>query len=698
MTSRAHQSRHGIPKRRTASKGLIALCVVLVLLVAGAFSAFALVSSWLEDLPNYEDASAYNTAEKTKVYANDGTTLLAEFYLENRDPVEISEISDYVLEGTVATEDERFYEHNGVDLAGIGRAIFVNIAGGHEGASTITQQFVRNTVLAEEATESTLKRKVREAYISTKLEEQYSKDEILLMYLNTINYGQGAYGIEAASQLYFSKHASDLTLTEAATLIGIPQSPTYNNPVDNPDACKQRRNLVLDRMLSNGYITQAEHDASQAEPLELNLTESESNDGLYKYKYFTSYVRDTLIDEYSVEEVFQGGLKVITTLDVDTQEKAEEAVNTQLESSPDGMEVALVAVDPNTGFIRALIGGKDYDTDEYNLATQARRQPGSSFKTFTLLAALNKGISPTTNLDCQAHVDINGWKVENYGGSDYGTRTISSAFAISSNTGFAQLVTEIGSQSVVDMAHKCGIETDIEAVPSVTLGAEEVTVREMAQAYATIANGGTKHEAVAIQAIYNSDGKLIHEAETKGEKVLSTELTQAATEVMKGVVTNGTGMGAVISNGQPSAGKTGTSENWRDKWFCGITPQLSVAIWSGHRVETPMTYYGECDGIFGRFMSSVLAGQEIKQFPTSSKQLEYTIFDIGNGSNSGETSTPEHEGEEATTETTTTTTTTTEENKDDSGGTTPMPTPTPAPTPDPTPTPTPDPGGGDSTS
>ena len=702
MTSRAHQSRHGIPKRRTASKGLIALCVVLVLLVAGAFSAFALVSSWLEDLPNYEDASAYNTAEKTKVYANDGTTLLAEFYLENRDPVEISEISDYVLEGTVATEDERFYEHNGVDLAGIGRAIFVNITGGHEGASTITQQFVRNTVLAEEATESTLKRKVREAYISTKLEEKYSKDEILLMYLNTINYGQGAYGIEAASQLYFSKHASDLTLTEAATLIGIPQSPTYNNPVDNPDACKQRRNLVLDRMLSNGYITQAEHDASQAEPLELNLTESESNDGLYKYKYFTSYVRDTLIDEYSVEEVFQGGLKVVTTLDVDTQEKAEEAVNTQLESSPDGMEVALVAVDPNTGFIRALIGGKDYDTDEYNLATQARRQPGSSFKTFTLLAALNKGISPTTNLDCQAHVDINGWKVENYGGSDYGTRTISSAFAISSNTGFAQLVTEIGPQSVVDMAHKCGIETDIESVPSVTLGAEEVTVREMAQAYATIANGGTKHEAVAIQAIYNSDGKLIHEAETKGEKVLSTELTQAATEVMKGVVTNGTGMGAVISNGQPSAGKTGTSENWRDKWFCGITPQLSVAIWSGHRVETPMTYYGECDGIFGRFMSSVLAGQEIKQFPTSSKQLEYTIFDIGNGSNSGETSTPEHEGEEATTETTTTTTTTTEENKDDSGGTTPTPTPTPTPapnpTPTPTPTPTPDPGGGDSTS
>ena len=672
MTSRARQSRRGVTKRRTASKGLIVLCVVLAVFVAGAVTAFAFASSWLQDLPNYENASAYNTAEKTKVYANDGTTLLAEFYLENREPVELNEICDYVLKGTVATEDERFYDHNGVDFAGIVRAVFVNLTGGHEGASTITQQFVRNTVLADEATESTLKRKVREAYISTKLEEKYSKDEILLMYLNTINYGQGAYGIEAASQLYFSKHASELNLVESATLIGIPQSPTYNNPIDNPEACKQRRNLVLGRMLANNVITQAEYDEAQAEPLELNVTESESSDGLYQYKYFTSYVRDTLIDEYSVEEVFQGGMKVITTLDVGIQQEAEAAADAQIAASPDGMEVALVAVDPDTGFIKALIGGKDYNTDEYNLATQARRQPGSSFKTFTLLAALNKGISPTTNLNCQGHVTIDGWQVENYGGSEYGTRTISSAFAISSNTGFAQLVTEIGAQSVVDMAHKCGIETNIDAVPSVTLGAEEVTVREMAQAYATIANGGTKHEAVAIQQIYDSKGKLIHEADTKGEKVLSTELTQAATEVMEGVITNGTGMSAAISNGQPVAGKTGTSENLRDKWFCGITPQLSVAIWSGHREETSMTYYGECDGIFGNFMSAVLAGQKIEQFPTSSKQLTYTIFDIGNGSNSGETAAPEHEGGTVTTTTTTTTITTTTENtekkKEDSSG------------------------------
>ena len=659
MASRARKNRRGIPRRRAVSKGLIAFCIIVALILVGCVTSVAVASTWLEDLPNYEDASAYNTAEKTKVYASDGTTLLAEFYLENRDPVELSNICSYVTKGTVATEDERFYDHKGVDLAGIGRAIFVNIAGGHEGASTITQQFVRNTVLADEATESTIKRKVREAYISLKLEEKYSKDEILLMYLNTINYGQGAYGIEAASQLYFSKHASELSLVEAVTLIGIPQSPTYNNPIDNPDACKQRRNIVLDRMLSNGVITQEEHDSAQAEPLELNVTNTNtSKDGLYKYKYFTSYVRDQLVSEYSVEEVFKGGLKVITTLDVDTQEKAEEAANSQIAASPEGMEVALVAVDPDTGYIRALIGGKDYDQDEYNLATQARRQPGSSFKTFTLLAALNKGISPTTNLNCQGHVTIDGWQVENYSGAEYGIRTISSAFAISSNTGFAQLVTEIGAQSVVDMAHKCGIETDIEAVPSVTLGAEVVTVREMAQAYATIANGGTKHEAVAIQEIYDSKGTLIHKADTKGEKVLSTELTQAATEVMKGVVTSGTGTGAAISNGQPAAGKTGTSENWRDKWFCGITPQLSVAIWSGHRVETAMTSYGECDGIFGNFMSMVLEGKEVKQFPSTSEQLNYTIYDIGSGSNSGVYTSPTHEGGAATTTTTTTTTTT----------------------------------------
>lgn len=645
MVSRARRSRHAARKERAGFRLGIVGIVIAAILGIGCLGTLGVCFVWLQDLPDYTDASAYNVAEKTKVYASDGTTLLAELYLENRDPIELSEMGDYVTQGTVATEDERFYEHNGVDLWGILRAVWVNVTGtGHEGASTISQQFVRNTILSDEMQESTLKRKVREAYIAIQLEQMYSKEEILQMYLNTINYGQGAYGIQAAAELYFSKNAKDLTIAEAATLIGIPQAPTYNNPIDNPDNCLERRNLVLDRMLTNGVITQEEHDAAQAEPISLNVTMSDSNDGLYQYKYFTSYVRDTLLEDYSSDEVFKGGLTVITTLDVNTQNAAEQAADAKLSGLSDNLELAMVAVDPDTGFIKAMVGGRDYDTDEYNLATQAKRQPGSSFKTFTLLAALNDGVSPQTNLNCTSHVNIDGWEVENYGGSNYGTRSIASAFAVSSNTGFAELCTEIGPSKVVEMANTCGIEQELQAYPSITLGAQEVTVREMAQAYATIANGGTKREAVCIQSITDASGNTIYTADTTGEKVLDTSLTQAATEVMEGVITNGTGRSAAISNGQPAAGKTGTSENWRDKWFCGITPQMSVAIWIGGREEVQMPSYVACDDVFGDFMSTILEGQPIEQFPTSDEELEYTTTDFGHGEGAtGEA--PEHEGD-----------------------------------------------------
>ncbi len=664
MATRRRRSRHARPGKSGFKPGVL-LAVLGAALVACCIAAVAMCSVWLQDLPDYTDASAYNYAEKTKVYANDGTTLLAEFFLENRDPIELSEMGDYVTKGTVATEDERFYQHSGIDLMGIARAVWVNVTHtGREGASTITQQFVRNTILADEAQESTLKRKVREAYIAIKLEEIYSKQDILQMYLNTINYGQGAYGIQAAAQRYYSVDAKDLTLAQAATLIGIPQSPTYNNPIDNPNNCKQRRNLVLDRMLSNGVITQEQHDAAQAEELNLNVSAVSSGDGMYKYKYFTSYVRQQLLQNYSTDEVFKGGMVVTTTLDPEIQDAAEKAANAKLKTLSSNLELAMVSVDPNTGYIKALIGGRDYDSNEYNLATQAKRQPGSSFKTFTLLAALNAGVSPETNLNCTSSVTLDGWKVENYGGTNYGTRSIASAFAVSSNTGFAQLCTKIGADKVVEMAKKCGIETSLDAYPSITLGSEEVTVREMAQAYATIANGGTKHEAICIESIKDSNGNVIYQANTTGEKVLDTALTQAATDVMKGVVTSGTGRGASIDNGQPVAGKTGTSENWRDKWFCGITPQLSTAIWIGGRDEVQMPSSVACDGVFGSFMSTVLKGKSIVQFPTSEKKLTYTITDFGSGSGSTGYS-PEHEGDSVdsstasatTTESTTTSTT-----------------------------------------
>ena len=618
MSSRALKHRPGTGNKRRYMPFLVILAFLCAFLFAGCVAAFALGESWLQDLPDYEDTSQYELGRKTRVYASDETTLLAEFYLEDREPLDsLDQVSSYVVKGTVDTEDERFYEHDGVDLMGIARALVNNLTGGEtEGASTITQQLVRNTVLSSEAGEQTLKRKVREAYIALKVEKMYSKDELLLMYLNTVNYGSGAYGIEAAAQKYFQKSASELTLAESAALVGIPQSPTYNNPIDYPDTCLERRNLVLNRMLTNGDISQDEYDAAIAEPLELNVDESESREGIKAYPYFTSYVREVLLENYSEEEVYTGGLTVITTLDVYAQDTAQAAVDDKLASLDDDLEMAMVAVDPDTGFIKALVGGKDYDTDEFNLATQATRQPGSSFKTFTLAAAIEDGVNPnTTTVNCSSYVTIDGWNVENYGGGNYGTRTIASAFAVSSNTGFARLIDTIGTEKVVDMAQRCGIETPLENVPSITLGSQGVTVREMAGAYATIADGGIQRDAVAIERIVNVDGEVIFEADTEGERVISEEVAKATEKVMEGVITSGTGTAASLYCGQTAAGKTGTSEEWRDSWFCGITPQWSVAIWLGAREERTMPESYSATSVFEAFVDTMLAGQELEDFP-----------------------------------------------------------------------------------
>lgn len=612
-------------KRRTATKrkkpfvGVLVTLAVLTALFAGAgVAVWSVGESWLQDLPDYEDQKYYELAQKTRVFASDGETLLAEFFLEDREPVTQDDIGDYVWAGTVATEDERFYSHKGVDPQGIARAVFVNVTGlSHEGASTITQQLVRNTVLASEASESTLKRKVREAYIAIKLEQIHSKDEILLKYLNTINYGSGCYGIQAASQKYFSKDATDLNLTEAAALIGIPQSPTMNNPIDYPDNCLKRRNVVLLRMLSNNLITQDQYDKAVQKPLGLKLKKQTSRDGIYKYHYFTSYVRDQLIEKYGEDTVFTGGMDVYTTLNVSLQKKAEKAAREKEKHIDKDMEVAFTVINPSNGAVKAMVGGRDYRKNEFNLATQAQRQAGSSFKTFTLLASIEAGINPKTNINCSSRVNLDGWQVENFDAANYGTRSIASAFEVSSNTGFARLCTFLGPEKVVDVAQRCGITSTLSAVPSITLGSQGVTTLEMANAYATIANGGTYHEAYAISRITDSDGKTIYKHKKKSEKALEPEVAAAATQVMQGVVSRGTGTDARPACGQVAAGKTGTTENFRDSWFCGFTPQYAVAIWMGTRQERTMTPGLTAASVFRGFIDRALKGKSLKAFPTA---------------------------------------------------------------------------------
>ncbi|MCL1797856.1 MAG: transglycosylase domain-containing protein [Eggerthellaceae bacterium] len=607
---------------------LVAVLAVAVVAYGATQGVLGVVNSWLEDLPSVENSDVFNYAQKTRVYANDQTTLLAELYLENREPVTIDQVSPYVLKGTVATEDERYYEHNGVDPQGIARALYVNITGGElEGASTITQQFVRATLLSDEATDISLKRKIREAQLAINLEEIYSKDEVLMMYLNTINYGDGCYGIEAAARNYFQKTALDLSLIEAATLIGIPQSPSFNNPKTNPDSCFDRRNHVLERMLSNKVITQEEYDAAVVVPLELNPAPPEAPNGIHAFPFFTVYVREQLVEQFSAGDVFKGGLTVYTTIDPELQYMAEEVTANQRENMDEDIDISLTAIDPTTGYILVMVGGKDFYEDQFNLATQAERHAGSSFKPFTLVTAIEKGINPSTKIDCSSPLNLPGWRVENYGGGSYGIRTIQNATAISSNTGYVRLIQEVGSVDVYQTARRMGITSfDPTAVSAdektvgeaITLGAYGVNTLEMANAYATLAAGGLKRDAVAITTVIDHNGEVIYQHEDAPERILTPEVSYATTRVLQTVFSEGTAAGSGLWSGQPCAGKTGTSEDWRDSWLCGYTPQLSCAVWIGYpNDERTMPEWINCNSTWQNFMSRALDGREIVNFETA---------------------------------------------------------------------------------
>lgn len=638
---------------------LVVLAGLGLAIFGGYQGAMALVDKWCEDLPSVDDTNAFAVSEQSTIYAADYNaetgegTVLAELYLEKREPLtSLDEISAYVTAGTVATEDVRYYQHNGVDLQGIFRAVFVNLSGGQEGASTITQQLVRNTLLSDEATEISYERKVREIELATEMEKKFSKDEILLMYLNTINYGDGCYGIQAAAQNYFGVNASDLSITQAATLIGIPNSPTMYDPYLNPDACVERRNVVLSRMLTNGVISQEEYDAALAEELVVRVKseDEDTNNGIYRYEYFTTYVRDLLFKPkeeggwgLSASELFEGGLTVVTTIDPAMQQYAEDAVTKQYESGAVGenQEFALTLIDPNTGFIKAMIGGRSFKEDQYNIATsEDGRQIGSTAKAFTLADAIEKGINPnTTYMDCGTMVEVPSGdgtmhKVYNYGNTDYGTMTIADMTAVSSNTGYERLSVLDSSESgvspasIVAMQQRLGLtqkefsngNLKLPAVSTATLGSGQANTTEMASAYGAFATGGTYRKATPIIKVLDKSGNIVgtdYSAGVEGEQVLTPEVSYAVTQVLEGVIYKsiGTATAAALPSGQIAAGKTGTTNNWRDLWFVGYTPQLSCAVWTGDRSNNE-TYYTDtwCQDIWRDLISNCLSSEPLKDF------------------------------------------------------------------------------------
>ena len=674
MTARTRNIRHTAKPRVGKYVALMVLIIMIAMAAAFVTAGVSLMKSWLQDLPDYTDTDSYLLSQPTRILDADGN-VIAEYYSENRVSITIDQCSQYVLDATVDTEDERFYSHNGIDMKGILRAVVAQLTGGSEGASTITQQLVRNTVLKDEQFEKTLSRKVREAYIALELEKMYSKDEILMMYLNSIYYGQNCYGIEAAAETYFGKTCSELTIAEAATLAGLPQSPSAYDPTLHPDLAVERRNVVLAHMLDCGHITQAEYDDAVAQPLRLNYT-ARTAPGAFSYPYFVDYVLQQLSKQFAGDTILKGGLTVKTTISPATQQAAEDAVNSVIGDRDDGLQAALVAIDPSTGYIVAMVGGSDYSQSQYNLATQAKRQPGSSFKVFTLVAAIQAGMNPEITINANGPLTIGDWTVNNINYDQYGVITLRTATKWSSNVVYAQVIDAIGAQNVADVAYAMGITTDLGYIGNVmTLGTSEITVLDMASAFSTLASGGTHRDPVCITEVLDRHGNVIYQSNSAGTQVLTSQVAMAVTDVLEDdLVGDGTGVEAHPSVDQPVAGKTGTTDDYCDLWFVGYTPQLSCAVWVGYDTRTRID--GDThtlpNPIFANFMTAALSGLERQEWPManagSPSYLDNSTWTMSDGTQVYTYVAPVVE--ETTTTDTTTTTDGTATNGDGTGTTT----------------------------
>jgi penicillin-binding protein 1A len=556
----------------------------------------------------------------TRVLDRNGQLIANLFADQNRQYVALADIPLSLQHAVISTEDQRYYEHAGVDPVGMLRALFVDIRAGAQvqGGSTITQQYVKQAFVGDQ---STLKRKLQEAILAYRVEAEFSKDKILEMYLNTIYFGHASYGVQTAAQTYFGTSVKDLTVAESAVLAGVIKSPGRYSPYLDPAAAKLRRDTVLGQMRDQGYIDAATCTAAQASAIKTVGLKK----GSKVAPYFVEYLKQTLVDTYGEESVYRGGLTVTTTLDLKMQAAAEKAATTILNRKTDP-SVSLVAIDPATGEIRAMVGGRDFLTQQYNVAVQGHRQSGSSFKPFVLVTALQDGISPEATFTAQSgSFHIPGgqiWKVAGEPGFK-GPMRLRAALMHSINPVFAQLILKTGADRVVATAKAMGITTKITPVPAVALGgmAEGVTPLEMASAYGTLADGGMHAAPTSILKVSDKAGTVLFEAKPVSKKAVDPAIAYLTTDIMKGVITSGTGTAASI--GRPAAGKTGTTQNNGDAWFVGFTPDLVASVWVGYPdAATPMnSVHGiKVTGgsfparIWASFMKAALKGTPATQF------------------------------------------------------------------------------------
>jgi penicillin-binding protein 1A len=599
----------GRPRLKRLRLALILFGLSLLALVSTAFGMMMAVAS---DLPQLENRQEFKRAQNS-VLTDVHHTYLATLADQGRIIIPADDIALVMQHAIIAIEDQRFYQNDGVDLRGIGRALWQDLTTGRtvQGGSTITQQFVKNATQAQ--SRRTVLEKVREAALAYHLTHKWSKRKILTEYLNSIYFGNGAYGIESAARTYFGQDvnhfgcgkptrrcATELKPHEAALLAGMVASPTAFDPVAEPVAAKRRRNVVLAKMLEQGYLTPAEYERSRAEaiPSRDTIKPPQAQTATRSAAYFTTWVRQQVIERYGARNALEGGLRVQTTLDLGLQRAAELAVKRWLGDPPQGPQAALVAIDNDSGEIRAMVGGTDYSQVPFNLATQGQRQPGSAFKPFVLATALRRGISPGSTWASRRMVfdvphSAEKFRVNNYDDNYSGQSTLARATTFSDNSVYAQVGIEAGTRRIARTAERMGIRTPVSSNYAITLGGLKhgVTPLDLAHAYETLATGGLlvtgslgadQRGPVGIRKVTMRDTDRVRDRNRRRlQRVLPEKVARTTTSILRSVLTIGTGKAASLGD-VPAWGKTGTTENYGDAWFVGATDKLTVAVWVGY--------------------------------------------------------------------------------------------------------------------
>ena len=599
--------------------------LVTIAVIAGATGGVFLAIT--HDLPQIRSLENFQPAAATRIYSAD-KVLLAEIFTQRRKPVSLRAIPEYLKQAIIATEDRKFYEHVGVDFRGVARAIIRDISAGEyvQGASTITQQLARTLFLTPH---KSIMRKLKEAFLAFQIERRYTKDEILKLYLNQIYFGSGAYGVEAAARIFFGKSVSDLTLPECALIAGMPKSPSRFSPLVDQERALKRRAVVLEQMARNGIITAEQMHAAKKTPLRLAKRANVS----IRAPYFVEYVKNFLEKTIGEKRLYRTGLTVYTTLNYKMQKAAEKAVADGLKQLSARMErrgllekghpeAALVCLDASQGAIRAMVGGSDFEQSKFNRATMARRQPGSAFKPVVYALAIEKG-AEQNDLLWDAPVVFRGarkgedWSPENFSGGFKGEMTLRSALALSENVPAVRLLNKLGPMPAVEFAHRMGITSPLRGNLSLVLGTSEVNLLELTSAYAIFPNGGVWNKPFGVLEVLDRDGRCIWKVRPQRRTVITRQSAAIMTDMLKAVVMEGTGR-AAKRIGRPLAGKTGTTDGYKDALFIGFSPTIVAGVWVGTDNHTTLgdkeTGAKAALPIWINFMEQVLMGRPCRYF------------------------------------------------------------------------------------